>query len=182
MPRRVASIEYEKRLLLFVDVLGWSNLTSRSATDPAARRQIGAVIGRLLRGSAVVRLVEGALATVLSDSWAVSVPARPEDVEMMLELIAVDLALPLLRHGCYLRGSIVLGDLFHRANVIVGPGLVQAVGLEKAACYPRIVIDPSASQVIPPVGSTWISTGGKYSTTCRTARRTLSSYSTTRSP
>ena len=55
----------------------------------------------------------------------------------------------LLDLGFYTRGAIVLGDLWHRTEVIYGPALLDAHKLEReVAVYPRMLIAPDALPVV----------------------------------
>ena len=150
--RAVDAIEYEERLLVFVDVLGWAAMTDKSTRSRKVRQQMTSVVHELMRESAFMKRLGLSQATVFSDSWAVSlVPGEDAEQEVltMLDAVGTRLAVQLLRQGCYARGAIVFGKLFHEENVIIGPALVRAVHVEKAACYPRIVIDQTARRLIP---------------------------------
>jgi hypothetical protein len=148
-------LDYEQRCLVFVDILGWSAMVRRSATDAAVRSDVTKAYRRLLDTTRFIQSIEatdprkenGWAATLLSDSLALS--CRPADAASLLDHVASDFAYLLVRLGIYVRGAVVLGDLYHRANVIIGPALVQAVELEKAACYPRVIVDESATGAVP---------------------------------
>jgi len=43
--------------------------------------------------------------------------------------------------GVFVRGAITKGDFFYNSDFIYGKGLVEVTNLEKAAKYPRIVVD-----------------------------------------
>jgi len=50
----------------------------------------------------------------------------------------------LLRVGFLIRGGVTVGGLYHNdAGVIFGPALIEAVAIEKKACYPRIICGDS---------------------------------------
>jgi hypothetical protein len=46
-----------------------------------------------------------------------------------------------------LRGGIVRGDVYHHDRVAFGPALIAAYELERAAKYPRIVLDDSVTGI-----------------------------------
>ncbi len=57
---------------------------------------------------------------------------------------ASKLVIDLLHAGFLTRGAAVLGNLYHRDNVIVGPALVEAADMEgREAIYPRILLSPA---------------------------------------
>jgi len=146
---------YETRCVIFVDILGWSALVRRSTTDAAARSQIAKAYDRFSRTTRFVQGMEatdperelGWAATFLSDSIAFS--CRPEHASALLDHVASDFAFLLLRQELYVRGAIVLGEVYHRGDVIIGPALVDAVEHEKAACFPRIVVADTAASLVP---------------------------------
>jgi hypothetical protein len=57
----------------------------------------------------------------------------------------IRLIVDLLHMGFLTRGAIVVGDLFHRDNVIFGPALLEAYQIEsREAFYPRIIVSNKA--------------------------------------
>ena len=54
-----------------------------------------------------------------------------------------ELQIELFERGIVSRGGLTIGDLYIDKDKVFGPALVQAVDLEKRACYPIIVIDQS---------------------------------------
>ena len=54
----------------------------------------------------------------------------------------------LLHAGVLTRGAAVLGDLYHRDNVIFGPALVEAAEIEtRESIYPRILLSSEVVKV-----------------------------------
>lgn len=84
-----------------------------------------------------------------SDSIICSIPTydtKYDEWILTLFLSKLNVALSLLfAQGIVLRGGLAFGDLYHKDNYCVGPGLVEAHRLEsKEAKYPLIKIAPLA--------------------------------------
>jgi len=159
---------YERRLLAFIDILGWSRLVERSKGDLSIMGLLatateflqlipkaiqGRIPGVALDAATFERL--GIRAAYFSDTLVIS---APEDVKAAPGLVGFvqTTCLHLLGMGFYTRGAIVLGDLWHRADVIYGPAMLDAYELEQTvAVYPRILIAPDALRVVRtiPIGA-----------------------------
>ena len=69
-----------------------------------------------------------------SDSFAISAPVEyGEAVFRILSWRSTNL----LQAGFLVRGGVTVGQLYHRPKTIFGPALVEAVEIEKGACFPR---------------------------------------------
>jgi hypothetical protein len=145
---------YEHRIIVYADILGWSNACRdlpqftflQKAADEIANyaRNFSLPIKQALRNAqgvppktteqhAVIRF------SFFSDNFAVSAPVDHDHVKMIFKIIAFATH-ELIRVGFLIRGAVTLGGLYHDdAGVIFGPALVEAVDIEKKACYPRIV-------------------------------------------
>jgi hypothetical protein len=51
MARKGIDFKYENRLLVYVDVMGWSDITRRSSLDSEAEERMGQLIRVLLDGA-----------------------------------------------------------------------------------------------------------------------------------
>jgi hypothetical protein len=141
-------IEYQERILLYVDVLGWSNLVADAERDLLKRQLLARAIDFFISFHGWARIPGIAAATqwqvaLASDSLFASAPVLGDYFgDFLLETSR--LARSLLLEGIYLRGALVQGIFLHHRELIVGPAVVKAVELERGACYPRILIDDSA--------------------------------------
>lgn len=144
---------YEKRLLLHVDILGWSehilaggghvllDVLSRVHADTEVHNE--RFREELQRRAKTERIVVnpiflGVQCGAFSDHFSLSMP---EDFGGRIFTAGIKLIVDLLHKGFLTRGAIVLGDLYHRDNVIFGPALLSAHKIEsKEAFYPRIVV------------------------------------------
>jgi hypothetical protein len=155
--------EYQDRVLVYLDLLGWSQLVQRSKNEMTAKHEVDKAIQKLASfGSTYHALARanpqqydeqiGVYITQASDSLMISCPPAKEHVEVMLDALSDICTVLLVRARCYARGALVRGPLHHRIDayrgVVVGPALVDAVELEKAAHHPRIVISPEARSLV----------------------------------
>lgn len=132
---------------MYADVLGWSNLVMESENEEPKRSLIAQAVHWWRYPQGLYRIPGIAQETrchftLASDSIFASVPAESEYFrDLVIQVSSV--LLRLLRKGIYVRGSIVAGSLLHDREVVVGPAVVTAVGLERSTCYPRIAIHES---------------------------------------
>lgn len=157
---------YEDRLLIYGDILGWSDEIRRgdSSTLMAAvenihqraeqhneqsredlRAQEGKIVetdlGPLRMGKINPMAMEVQFGA-FSDHFVFSLP---ESFGSRIYSIAAKLLVDLLRLGFLTRGAVVLGSLYHVDNIIFGPALLDAVAMEeRQAFYPRILVSHSA--------------------------------------
>lgn len=132
---------YERRVVLFLDILGFRALTNRNN---------GEQIYKLFTGLNKLRekhfsSAYGSELTMLSDSIVLSVPLDPHAVRQGLREgfdLASHFAYIFLEEGVLTRGGLTIGDIYHNENVVFGPALNRAYELEsELAKYPRIIID-----------------------------------------
>ncbi len=136
---------YSRRLILFLDFLGFKELVDRTTTEPGFLPDLVAamdVVGNL--GADSRGLLRSQEITQFSDSIVVSYDVSDPSAAFWLladiALCVVDLA----SRGFLVRGAITVGDLYHTRHHVVGPAMVEAYRLEsKVAKTPRVLIDKS---------------------------------------
>lgn len=143
-------MNYEDRIVAFIDVLGFHSLVNdtvdaKGNDDPRKIQNIYdayEVIQENWRGSSSEQATSSKRTTVFSDCIVVSV-AEHESSQIFWTLLEIKhLIMSLIYHGILVRGAVVRGKLIHERNVVFGPALVEAYTLEsKAALYPRIILD-----------------------------------------
>lgn len=136
------SFVYQKRVVAFIDVLGFTELVGQSDADEIAQAKIGKLIdiNKLFEKFVgdFLRFADGAF---FSDCFVLSM--HPPEVRL-IHLIRETgyLCRYLLLQGFPCRGAITTGSLYHHGRFIVGPALVNAYRLEQSvAIYPRIILD-----------------------------------------
>lgn len=142
-PRTRPTLTYERRLILFIDFLGFKEVVEATKRDPAVLAQLVAAlddIGRI--GN--VRIFKSQQFTQFSDSVVMSyrVTARSGVFRMMTAIAHT--VISLADRGFLVRGAVTIGDLHHTSRHVVGPAMVRAYEMEsKEAFYPRVIIDPA---------------------------------------
>lgn len=135
------SLDYEERVIAFVDVLGFADLVKASVTGTAAQDKINKLIAIYKVFDWFVpqmldKLVEGSF---FSDSFILSTTSS-QTFYLIRE--TGNLCRYLLLQGFPCRGAIAAGLLHHRERIIIGPALVDAYRAEQSvAIYPRVVLD-----------------------------------------
>ena len=142
-PRRAAAPTYERRLILFIDFLGFKEVVASSESDVGALPRLVAAlddIGRLGEAS----IFQSQRVTQFSDSVVMSYRVTERSgVFWMINAIALTI-ISLADRGFLLRGAVTIGDLYHTRNHVVGPAMVHAYEMEsQIARYPRVIVDPA---------------------------------------
>lgn len=162
---KIEAIEYEQRVIAFIDILGFKEIIKQSEQDTSKIELVHFVLEYLkaLETSdkwtlKLLKIEEDAQkrgvknfdvrnkinTTAFSDSVVVSIKVDGNVNEMTSTLI-VNLAYVgamLLEKGILFRGGLTIGNIIHKENgVVFGQGLIDAYILEtKNAKYPRMVL------------------------------------------
>lgn len=149
---------YSPRLIGFVDILGWTALTrdpketdlalvenglaALKWTEEMEQQRRGDFEERAFPWGTSIRRTNFSDCTVFScsplfyEAWWLTRRIRYE-------------CEGLLHAGHYTRGAIALGNVRHDEGTVYGPGLIEAIHLERSvAVYPRIVVTDSAAQIL----------------------------------
>ena len=133
---------YEKRIVAFMDILGFSTMVEDSKVDTTMRRKIKKateIVRESFRPSDEDRKV-----TTFSDSAVVSYKLKSTASLFYLLMDIIHLQLDLGNLGIMIRGGIATGDCYHDGRIIFGPAMNEAYRLEsKVAKWPRVVIKAS---------------------------------------
>jgi hypothetical protein len=130
-------ITYTHQIVLFADVLGFSNLVYNK--DQGSLESYFTYIIDDFRKYFPRNRYRYFL---ISDSIVVTCTSNKKNLSELIFVIS-KIQYQLFLKGILLRGGISYGDLYidKRRNIIVGPGLINAYKLEAMAKYPRIIID-----------------------------------------
>lgn len=145
-------VKYEKRIVCFIDILGFSRIISNTTSGDKIKAQdtLDNVYNalKLLRKYCEKIAQFQITTTQFSDSIVISFPWNKDSSHMMaiLKSLKYIQILLLFRYDLLLRGGIVIGDIFHTDEILIGPAIIDAYTLEsKCANSPRIVLDPKVS-------------------------------------
>lgn len=140
-------LEYEDRIVVFLDVLGFSNFTNYTGATQVNQSKKIETINNYLEMlhkffSPKNAIAKSRMVTSFSDSIVLSI--KVEDIDDFdVELLEIYyLLINSIMKGFLIRGAIVYGKLIHTKNIIFGPALVEAYNREsKIAKYPRVIVD-----------------------------------------
>lgn len=141
-------MNYENRVVLFLDILGFRSIIEETTAGDKDRtlaikklhdnlKGIGSFMRDKLKGEHLSTQV-----TQFSDSIIVSF--LDEDFKLVIRLIKTiqELIINLANDRLLCRGAISYGKLVHSNRIVFGPALNDAYETEtKAALYPRVILD-----------------------------------------
>jgi hypothetical protein len=129
--------DYQKRLVAFVDILGFKSMIGQV---DAGYLEPEAISDILLTIRSNARVARRHFATNMSDSIVMSAPLTTGGLKSIIVSLEI-LTRRLLRSGIFLRGAVTVGSIFHNEHSVFGQGLIDAFQLEStSAIYPRILI------------------------------------------
>lgn len=151
------TMNYEMRIVAYIDIIGWTERTSKSKVDNKIQRAMNIFeqehyfnsreYKERLRKEAderatihLIRDFEKVECAIFSDNLVISTPI---EFEKNIFVTIGRIRRILLEEGFLTRGGIAIGPLYHEENVILGPALIEAVKLEKEASFPRILCSDS---------------------------------------
>lgn len=137
---------YEKRIVAFVDILGFKTMIEDSEIDIELRKKIKKAV-EFIRESARTEEDSVRKVSTFSDSAVISYRLKESSLfYLLLDIIRLQLGLGAL--GIMIRGGIAIGDCYHDGNIIFGPAMNEAYRLEsKVAKWPRVVIMPNTLEL-----------------------------------
>ena len=139
---------YSKRIVTFIDVLGFKNHIDKSIGNNNYAQHLLSVMKRIANikdenDNGILSQKElGKEVTVFSDCIVISYPLENEGSLFFILLDIIHIQLDLYFAKIVIRGGVTIGDLYHDDNIVFGPAMVEAYRLEsKVAKYPRIIIE-----------------------------------------
>ncbi|WP_394537683.1 hypothetical protein PRJ39_16465 [Lysobacter enzymogenes] len=134
-------VAYEKRMVLFLDFLGFKEIVKATAENPAEVARVVKAIDRLKAIGKDTQLYQSQRMTQFSDCVVVSY--RCDERSAAFELVSeIAFALvDLVEQGFLVRGGVAVGDLVHTDEYLFGPAMNEAYELEsRCAVYPRVLV------------------------------------------
>lgn len=146
----IGPIQYEERVVAFVDLLGFKNAVNESINKQNIFNDISKALKlneQFQKDNYGVTFMneaqDGVEIMFFSDSFVISIPTITYDGPLYSLLMhLVWQALDILDNNFLVRGGVTIGLLYHNGNICFGPAMNRAYYLEsKEAFYPRIIID-----------------------------------------
>lgn len=120
----IQSIQYEERVVAFIDILGFSNMVNESENDQEILRIIITALSKIREIKKMNTINSEIEVAVFSDNIVISYFENNKDAEFNLIKDSILLQTLLLIEGIYVRGGITRGKLYHKGNFVFGPALV----------------------------------------------------------
>lgn len=146
--------DYKKCFVGFIDILGFSS-SVKNITDESSFNSVASVLELLSTTADIINednnIFDEFNLTAVSDSLIVSVPASSKVGLYGLIYALHNLQYQLISSNTrtLLRGSIVVGNVYHKNGYIFGPGYMDAYKAEsEIGGPPRIMLDPSVVNAI----------------------------------
>lgn len=159
-------MNYENRIVAFIDILGFKELVRKSESNLELIETLNNILQYLKtwerpiqwslyfveieeltqkKGVEKFNLKDRTNVTTFSDSIVVSVKIGEDNINEMLSSLIANLSYmgsELMKNGILIRGAITIGKLIHNDNgTVFGTALIEAYELEyKCSKYPRIII------------------------------------------
>ena len=146
----------KKRFILYFDILGYKAYFNDKEND--VMEFLGRTIALLddigEEAERALSMAKNLRYKTFSDNFFFIVDEDKQD-EIVLDFLirlAARLQLNFLtKYKITVRGAICNGDIFMDERIVFGDGLVNAVGLEEIAMYPRIIIEDKIVKTIYPM-------------------------------
>lgn len=139
MEVRPDDIQYDTKIVAFLDILGFKNLI-RKATVAAQAKNIIYLLEQALMHSKPREVTAEGTVRMFSDCISISSAPTLEGIGWILWRCIVIQGL-LIQNGYLLRGAVTEGKHYESDNIIFSEALVNSYELEKSAVYPRIIVE-----------------------------------------
>lgn len=149
-------IKYSKRMVAFLDILGFERIVDKSRNDAETVRELANILASskqialaILQDRPTILQVDPTqyVYRAFSDLSVITGPYTSHDDLLFISTWIMYYQYYLWKEEhSFLRGAIVYGDIYHNEDVIVGPAIVDAYHLERdrgKAMWPRVLIDES---------------------------------------
>lgn len=144
----MSQYNYEDRIVLFIDILGFKSIINKTVTDQSENKKIINLINlvgsHLNLNKEYPEYMKSKVVTQFSDCIVVSFKDTEESGIFHLFLDVLHLHIDAMAKGYMIRGAITQGLLYHTEDIIFGPALVKAYELEsKVSNFPRVIMEDS---------------------------------------
>lgn len=138
-------MEYEDRIVAYIDILGFKNLVDSSKSlETDSIQKILERMNKTKKDNYDYKFHESykTQVTTFSDNIVISYPADNIDNLLYVLWDVLYLQIYMVGKDTLLRGGITIGKIIHNSEMVYGPAMNDAYRLEsEIAIYPRIIID-----------------------------------------
>ena len=149
-------------IVCYADILGYRARTKRAFSLGKAegflqeiKRSLGAAYDRVRRTQTLSGLVPPLFdMKVFTDNIVIAYPVRELNTELgehelgTILMLFAEVQASLAADGFLIRGAIAFGDHYQDDDIAYGSALIDAVDLDKSGSGPRLVISPSAEELV----------------------------------
>ncbi|MFN3878024.1 MAG: hypothetical protein ACK4MH_06580 [Brevundimonas sp.] len=136
---------YREKYVAFIDMLGFSALVATTADDPSLRPNIAEAMD-VMRSSTAQNEKLGLNFTQFSDCIVISSDPTEHGLFEILESIRT-IAENLLQLDILIRGGLTRGNIHHDADLMFGPAMLEAYGMERDATkHPTVMISAAVKE------------------------------------
>ncbi len=145
MENKVKSISnqgYSKQIVVFLDVLGFSDATIKSQNDKTLYNNICSLLAEFQNIISVRTKYFNINVHAFSDSIVLSCPTISEKSFDNMNFLICEFCLKTISYGFFIRGALTTGLCCEKNGTLFGPACVHAYEMEKtSALWPRCIID-----------------------------------------
>ncbi|MBM4432380.1 MAG: hypothetical protein FJ025_00050 [Chloroflexi bacterium] len=136
---------YSDHIIVFLDVLGFSDATKKSAFDERIYAKINKLLEELKETVDTRTKDFHVRICSFSDSIYISCPTVSEQSFNEVCWIISEFCFKTISYGFFVRGALTVGHCQEKAGIMFGPACVRACELEHSlALWPRCIIDPTS--------------------------------------
>jgi hypothetical protein len=143
--------DYPTKYVVFLDLLGFSDLVKRSGADVLERRRLVEAL-KLLRDTLCENRATGFRFTYFSDCVVISAEHTPAALWQIFQSVEI-LTCNLLQYDILVRGGLTVGPTHHSVDFVFGTAVIQAHELEcKFAVNPLVLLSPAVVAEVEALG------------------------------
>jgi len=139
--------QYENRIVLFLDILGFQKIIDDTVIKGKDKQnRIKKLYETLRLTKETVSKIKGSSKVITQFSDSIVVSFKENDIKEFIYFFQsiLSLVINLINRGIMCRGAISYGKLIHTDDFVFGPALNDAYLTESsAALYPRVILDKS---------------------------------------
>src|SRR4030042_2031356 len=141
-------------MIVWMDILGFKDMVMKGRKSQKETQNIASILREaddLAKSYSKEYKEMDIKAGIFSDTILITCTNPDVNTAGVLIGIASIYQVALLKGRCFTRGAAVIDNHYSRANISFGPGIIRAIGAEKLAVWPRVVISPEMMSKLEPI-------------------------------